>query len=258
MKIRQQHLLDYVRQKGLASYEEMAELFKVSTFTIRRDVDYLSRGRLVARVKGGAQRIETPGQFSEAHLPSRMQINLAAKEKIAQKAVEFISPGETIFLDGSSTIACLARVMARVCRNITVVTNSILVALELSEAPDIRLIGLGGIFDRETFSYVGFDPEAPAEALEAFYVDKAFFSCTGFVPEEGTYENAAFNRTTKRLVAQRAKKVFCLIDSSKFGHRALARVLDIGQINTVITEKLDDSAIATNLQARQVEPIVAT
>lgn len=237
MRQRQQKIVEFVKNVGIASYAELAEMFAVSTFTIRRDIDYLAQSRLIAKVKGGAQRIETPSQFREARLPNRMQINLAQKEKIARQAIEFIHPGDTIFLDGSSTIACLARAIASTCHDITVVTNSVLVALELSEAPDIRLIGLGGVFDRETFSYVGLDSDPPSQP---FYVDKAFFSCAGFMPERGTYENAAFNRSTKRLAARHAAKVFLLIDSSKFGRRALERVLDTQQINTVITDALEN------------------
>jgi DeoR/GlpR family transcriptional regulator of sugar metabolism len=254
MRQRQQKIVEHVRNMGIVSISELAEMFAVSPFTIRRDIDYLSQARLIAKVKGGAQRIETPTQFSEARLPNRMQINVAQKEKIARKAVEFIHPGDTIFLDGSSTIACLARAIAQVCRNITVVTNSILVSLELSEASDIRLIGLGGIFDRDTFSYVGFDADLPAES---FYVDKAFFSCAGFVPDQGTYENAAFNRNTKLLIAQRSAKVFLLIDSEKFGKKALTRVLDTSMIHTVITEKIEDESTIQKLKESQINLVLA-
>ncbi|MBN1436862.1 MAG: DeoR/GlpR transcriptional regulator [Sedimentisphaerales bacterium] len=236
MRQRQQKIVEHVQKVGIASYGELAEMFRVSTFTIRRDINYLAQARLLAKVKGGAQRIESPSHFSEASLPSRMQMNLDAKEKIAAKALEFVHPGDTIFLDGSSTITCFARAIAAIKPNITVVTNSILVALELSEAPTVRLVGLGGIFDRETFSYVGFDADAPAEA---FFVHKAFFSCAGFVPAEGTFENAAFNRNIKLSIAKRSAKSYLLIDHSKFGRRALARVLSIDQIHTIVTNKID-------------------
>jgi DeoR family fructose operon transcriptional repressor len=254
MRQRQQKILEHIHKVGIASLAELAQMFGVSEFTIRRDIDYLASARLLAKVKGGAQRIESPSHFHEARLPSRMKINVAQKEKIAAKALEFIHPGETIFLDGSSTIAALARCIAQTCHNITVVTNSVLVVLELCEGSDIRLIGLGGIFDQETMSYVGFDQGNPTEA---FNFDKAFFSCTGFVPLEGTFENAAFNRNTKRLAADHADKVFLLIDESKFGQRALTRVLDTSQLNTVITDKLNSNEINDQLSRQKVRVVVA-
>jgi DeoR/GlpR family transcriptional regulator of sugar metabolism len=254
MRKRQQGIVEYVNRKGIAAVVELAKMFAVSPFTIRRDIEYLSETRLVAKIKGGAQRIETPRQIHEAQLPNRMQINSEAKDKIAAKAVEFIQSGDTVFLDGSSTIACLARVMAKNCRNVTVVTNSILVSLELSAANEIHVIGLGGVFDRETFSYVGFDTDAPAES---FYVDKAFFSCSGFVPEEGTFEHAAFNRNTKRLIAQQAGKIFILIDSSKFDKRAFARVLECNQIDTLITERVKNESVRERIEAKGIRLVIA-
>lgn len=254
MRERQQKIVEYVQKTGIVSHKDLAAMFDVSPFTIRRDIDYLAHSRLLVKIKGGAQRIETPTQFHEAHLPSRMHINVKAKEKIAAKALEFIHPGDSIFLDGSSTITCLARAIAQAPHDITVVTNSILVALELSEAADIRLVGLGGVFDHETFSYVGFDTSLQADA---YHVDKAFFSCTGLVPEIGTFENAAFNRNTKRSIAQLADTVFLLIDADKVGRRALAQVLDVGQIDTIVTDHLDESARTAFSDPRQPEIVLA-
>ncbi len=249
MRQRQQKIVQHIEKVGIVSLAELAEMFDVSPFTIRRDIDYLAGARLVAKVKGGAQRIETSTHFREASLPSRLQLNLSEKEKIAEKALEFIHPGETIFLDGSSTNTCFARAIARLGIKITVLTNSVLVSLELSESPEVNIVGLGGVLDRETLSFVGFDTQSPAKS---YYVEKAFFSCTGFVPEEGTFENAAFNSNTKRLIAERAANIFLLVDSTKIGKRALAQVLNTDQIRTVITDKVTDPSLLECLKKHEV------
>lgn len=257
MRERQQKIVEYVQKVGISSYADLAQIFGVSPFTIRRDIDYLAQSRLLARIKGGAQRIETASNFREAQLRHRMEVNLNQKEKIAAKALEFIKPGDSIFLDGSSTIACLARAIAQGSRDITVVTNSVLITLELSETPNrnIRLIGLGGIFDPETFSFVGFDTDTHSDS---FHIDKAFFSCTGLIVGEGTYENAAFNRNTKRLISRRADKVYLLIDSSKLGRRALNRVLDTNEIDVMITEKPLTNEQQSVLTDNNVEVFIAS
>jgi DeoR/GlpR family transcriptional regulator of sugar metabolism len=254
MRERQQRIVEYVQKVGIASYGDLARLFGVSPFTIRRDIDYLAQSRLLAKIKGGAQRIETPTQFREAKLASRMQMNLKQKESIAAKAIAFIQTGDSIFLDGSSTITCLAREIVRTGRNVTVVTNSILIALELSEASNIRVIGLGGILDPETLSFVGFDTDVHTDS---FYIDKAFLSCTGLIPEEGTFENAAFNRNTKRLVAERASRVYLLVDSSKVGRRALNHVLEPEQIDVLVTERPLSQEWQSELKKRSVEVHIA-
>jgi DeoR/GlpR family transcriptional regulator of sugar metabolism len=255
MRERQQKIVEHIIKVGIASYSELAQLFGVSPFTIRRDVEYLAHSRLLIKIKGGAQRIETPSQFREAQLPNRMQINLKEKEQIAETALDFIQDGDSVFLDGSSTIACLARALARSNSNITVVTNSVLIALELSQVSNIRIIGLGGVFDPETFSFVGFDTDVHTDS---FYIDKAFFSCTGFTADQGAFDNAAFNRATKRRIAQRAKQVFLLIDASKFGRRALNHILKPEEIDVLITEESPEQDCLSALENRGVKIHVRT
>lgn len=234
MRQRQQKIVEHINKVAIASFDDLAALFDVSPFTIRRDVDYLDRSRLLVRVKGGARKLDSAAAFREAQIINRLRINAGEKEKLADCAMGFIEPGDSIFLDGSTTISWLARNLAKIDTEITIVTNSLLISLELANAQNIRLIGLGGVFDAETYSFVGFEPDSQADC---FHINKAFFSCTSVVPQEGTYENAAFNSSTKRFAAGRAEKVYLLADSSKLGKKALVRVLKTDQIDVFITEK---------------------
>ncbi len=254
MRQRQQKIVEHINKVGIASFDDLGKLFDVSPFTIRRDVDYLDKARLVLRIKGGAQKIDSPTNFREAQIVNRLQINPKEKELIAGCALQFIEPGDSIFLDGSTTVGWLARNLAKHDPEITIVTNSVLISLELARAQNIRLIGLGGIFDPETYSFVGFDPDSHADS---FHINKGFFSCTGFIPEEGTFENAAFNGYTKRFAAQRADSVFLLVDSTKLGKKALNSVLRTNQINTMITEKTLKNMDQTELETNGVEIVIA-
>jgi DeoR/GlpR family transcriptional regulator of sugar metabolism len=254
MRQRQQKIVEHVKKVGIASYDDLAEQFNVSPFTIRRDVDYLDKAHLLVRIKGGAQKIDSPVPFREAQIVNRMQINAAEKELIADCAMQFVGPGDSVFLDGSTTIGWLARNLAKHDPEVTIVTNSVLISLELAKTQNIRLVGLGGIFDTETYSFVGFDPDSHADS---FHINKAFFSCTGLIPEEGTYENAAFNAHTKRFVAQRAEEVYLLADSSKLGKKALNRVLRTNQIDTLITEKTLKEKARTDFATNGVKIAIA-
>ena len=93
--------------------------------------------------------------------------------------------------------------------------------------------------------FIGSDSHA-----DSFYINKAFFSCTGLIPEEETFENAAFNGYAKRFAAQRA-------DTSKFGKKALNRVLKIKQINTLITDKPLNKEYLASFTNNKVEVIIA-
>jgi DeoR/GlpR family transcriptional regulator of sugar metabolism len=126
---RQRQILEYVQKSRIASLAQLAKNHEVSEFTIRRDIDYLAENGLLAKIKGGAKAIETPLQVKEAKITHRLQTNIAEKEIIARRGIEEIKPGDTLFLDGSSTIVTLARFIAKQCTDITVVTNSILISL---------------------------------------------------------------------------------------------------------------------------------
>jgi len=234
MRQRQQKIVEHINKVGIASFEDLGKLFDVSPFTIRRDVDYLDKAHLLVRVKGGAQKIESPAQFRETQIVNRGQINPKEKEMLADCAMQFIQPGDSIFLDGSTTVSWLARNLLKLDPEITIVTNSLLISLELATAQNIRLIGLGGVFDTETYSFVGFEPDGQSDS---FHINKAFFSCTCLIPKEGTYENAAFNARTKRFASGRADEVYVLADSSKLGKKALIRVLETSRIDMLITDK---------------------
>ena len=119
---------EHINNVGIASFDDLGKLFDVSPFTIRRDVDYLDKAHLVLRVKGGAQKMDSPTQFREAQIINRMQVDPKEKELIAGRAMQYIEPGDSIFLDGSSTISWLARNLARLDQEITVVTNSLLIS----------------------------------------------------------------------------------------------------------------------------------
>ena len=254
MRQRQQKIVEYVNKVGIASFDDLGILFDVSPFTIRRDVDYLDKAHLLIRIKGGAQKIESPAQFREAQIVKRIQINPKEKELIADCAMQFIQPGDSIFLDGSTTVNWLARNLVKLDPEITIVTNSLMISFELAKAQNVRLIGLGGVFDPETYSFVGFEPDSQADS---FHINKAFFSSTCLVPEEGTYENAAFNAQTKRFAAKRADEVYLLVDSSKLGKKALNRVLRTSQINTLITDKILSEKDALAFEKNNVQVVIA-
>ncbi len=249
IRSRQQQLLEHVNAVGVASVGDMAGLYGVSEMTIRRDIDHLGRSGLLRKVKGGAQRLEESARFHEAQLRARMTMNVPAKRRIAERAADFIAPGDTVFLDGSTTIICLAQVLARTNPQITAVTNSVLVELELAEAGNVRLIGLGGIFDHDTFSFCPMDG---ADAPGGYHVRKAFLSCTGLDVEEGTFENSVFNMAIKRKVVRSAETIYLLADADKLGRRALNRVLDIDEIDVLITEDTLAPDAAASLAAAGV------
>lgn len=240
---RQKAMLELTEDTGACAYAELAERLGVCVMTVRRDADQLARAGKLIKTLGGVQRAYAPSDFYESNLASRLSVQAAEKRAIARKALELVKGGETLFLDGGTTCHVFARETAESGHKLTILTNSLLIAHEAGRSPHCKVILVGGQVDAESSSCFG---EGCEEQFKGYYVDKAFFSTKGFVPAEGTFESAVGLFRIKQLVAERAKQVILLADHTKFGRRALCKVLDSSQIHLVIT----DSGISPGDRAR--------
>jgi len=242
---RQEIILENLERRGACSYQELADRLGVSTMTVRREIDRLASRGAVIKTLGGAQNATARAGDYETDVGSRLSLHLPEKRAIAARALELIRPGQTIFLDPSTTCLELAKLLARRVQGVTIVTNSALACLELGRGTQNTILGIGGQYDPASGAFVGLAGE---EAADRFFVDRAFVSTKGFVPAEGTFESAIATIRVKQVVARRCSELVLLADHSKFGLRALCKVLDSGQIHTVVT----DSGVAA-ADLRQLE-----
>jgi len=95
------------------------------------------------------------------------------------------------------------------------------------------ILGIGGEYDAHSLSFAGPSSE---EWVTRFHPDIAFLSTKGLVVDEGTFESSVALLRIKQIVAHRCKNLVLLADGSKFGARALCKVLDIAQISAVVTD----------------------
>lgn len=236
---RRQAIVEHLDAVGACTYQDLVKLLGVSEMTIRRDVDKLALERDVVKILGGLQAAHAPEDLYESSIQPRLPIHRREKRQIARQASRLIEPPQTIFLDGGTTCIALARLIARELCGLTVVTHSALVCLELGRSGSNTVFNLGGQFDPASACSGG---PATEESARKFYVDIAFFSTKGFLPEEGTFESSLATLRIKQIIAEQAARVVLLADHSKFGSRALCKVLDIGQIHDVITDSATTSA----------------
>lgn len=230
---RRQLILDRLEHEGACSYEALAAQAKVSTMTIRRDLEDLIRQGAVIKTVGGVQRAQSPSYLYETALHSRLAVQRNEKRAIARCALGLIQPGQTLFLDGSSTCLELARLIAREKEGLTIVTNSALACLELGKNTRNTVVGIGGQYDTNSLSYVGPQAEDWAQSL---FLDLAFIGTKAFLPAKGTFESSLPTFRIKQLIARQASRVVLLADHTKFGQRSLSKVLDTSQIHTVVTD----------------------
>jgi DeoR/GlpR family transcriptional regulator of sugar metabolism len=249
MVVRRQIILDEIARRGACSYDELAQITGVSTMTIRRDVDALARARRAIKTLGGVQEVGSSSWY-ESDIQSRLNENMTEKTAIAARALELIGERQTLFLDGSTTCIQLAKKIASYKRELTIVTNSVFVCLELGGTRNNRVVSFGGELDSQSASFVG---AASAAAASQLFVDLAFMSTKGFQPTEGTFESSLSTIQIKRIIAQQCDRMILLVDHSKFQQRALSKVLGVSQISEVIT---DDQTSAEDISALREKGIV--
>lgn len=245
---RQERLRGMIRQRGAVRVEELCEETGVSPATIRRDLEALEETGKIKRVHGGA--VNVVGRLDEPRFDDKTSIALEEKRAIAREAAKQISAGETIYLDGGSTLLELARCI-RDMADITVVTNSLRASAELSSGGP-RLILLGGELRRRSQTMVG---TLTRGTLERIHVDKAFMGTMGLAIDEGlttTDPNEAF---TKELVMSRADEVILLADSTKAGEVCFARAGGIREIKTLITDNGLDEEFERRLKRLSIEVV---
>lgn len=247
-------ILDLVDQQGTASYEALADLLQVSTMTVRRDCEELSKLGKIIKIIGGIQQAHAPAYLYENTLRERIAANRAEKRAIAAKVLDLIPNNQTIFIDGGTTNLALAKLIADCRTGLTILTNSALTCLELSKGQN-TIIGIGGEYDPLALSFVG--PQAE-ETAKSFFVDQAFLTTKGFLPADGTYESAVATFRIKQIVAERAVETVLLVDHTKFGHRALSKVLDITQIQQVVTDEGTPESDLVSLRRAGIRVSVAT
>jgi len=225
-------ILELIDGRGTVSYKDLATSLDVSTMTVRRECEELFRAGKIIRTTGGIRRANEELGFYESTTDERIYANSLEKLAIAKSALELIKDSSTIFIDGSTTGLALAKLIDARHKGLTVVTHSTMICLALRSGHN-TVICAGGEFDPRSLCLVG--PQAE-EFVKSVFIDTAFVSATGFIPKIGTFESDPATFRVKQAIAGQASEVVLLADHTKFGRRALSKVLDLSQINHVVTD----------------------
>lgn len=249
--LRREKLMAILRDHGTLEIPELSAHFRVSEMTIRRDLERLEKEGRLYRVRGGA--IIRESTVHEPPVFGRAKANVDEKRAIAHLAAKFIQPGESIAFDASTTGLAVARVIDR-SASLTVVTNNLNVAVELSSHPGISLFLLGGLLRREALSLIGPQGE---RAMRDFFVDKVFLSAKALSATNSLSDINALEVGMKQAMVERAREVFVLVDHSKLGKQAFLKVLPLELITTVITDDKADPEEVRRLEEAGLQVHIA-
>lgn len=250
---RKQKIMTILAETPAVKVTELSELFQVSEVTIRRDLQELEEAGLLKRTHGGAVNITTAS--FEAALIEKEEEHLEEKRTIARAALDLISEGDTILLDAGSTTLQLARLLKTSKKQkLTVVTNALNIAWELSFDENIDLILTGGHLRHRTLSAVG--PVAE-NTLQGLYVDKVFIATNSLDVERGLSTPNLYEAQTKQRMVKAGREVILLADHSKFGRISLGFVCPMTAIHRLITDAGAPPVDLSRLREQGVEVIVA-
>ena len=252
-------LLDLMAKEQTVDVDRAARRFGVSASTIRRDLNHLNAQQLVARTRGGA--VATSISYD---LPIRYRTAQHAPEKIriGERAAELVPAGAIVGLNGGTTTTEVARAIATRSAGpdadsdqpITIVTNAINIANELTARRHIKLVMTGGVARPQSFELTG---ALATAALSLIDLDIVFLDVDAFDPFDGAKALDEEEARINMLMASRARKVVAVADSSKLNGRAFARICPVSDVNYLITDEAAPTDALDQLRSAGVNVLLA-
>jgi len=227
---RRQLIKELVFEKKGVKVTELAEKFSVTDETIRRDLNILEKEGVLLRGYGGAF-IQT-GVENIIDSDIRKTVYKESKDKIALLCSDLIQNGDVIFLDTSTTAYYVAEKIVN--KRLTVLTNSLRIINLYSIYANIRVVGIGGHFNKSEMGFFGLNA---IKSLNEYFVDKAFISCRSLSLENGLTESSEEFAELKTKVINRSKESYIIADFSKFENTSFLKVAELDSITGIITDK---------------------
>lgn len=247
---RRHKIIELLIKNGRVYVSELSKMFGVSTVIIRADLAELEKQDMLTRVHGGA--ITSYQSYYDMNLIQRLNTNLNEKTSIAAKINEMVKDNHTIIMNAGSTPLFVMRAIRE--KKVTIVTNSIALALEASSNPNFKIILLGGDVDSEyQFTY----GTATLSLLEQYHADLLILSVDGISVDTGIstfYHQEA--EVCKKMIKQ-AHRTVVAADYTKIGRNAFAQIDSLHSVDAIVTNKRASEKDIKKLKAKGIEIILS-
>jgi DeoR/GlpR family transcriptional regulator of sugar metabolism len=237
---RRQRVRELLTADGAVTIAELRARFGISPMTARRDLAVLEQQGLARRTHGGA--VLPPVAAQENSFAQRLGTATAAKQRLADAAVGLLEPGETLFLDSSSTAYFVARRIAQLGLAARIVTNcgAIMQTIAACEHEHVELFAIGGTLRRLTGSYVG--PSA-VRVIREHYADRAVLSVMGIARNGTLMDGDPLEAEVKRAMVQQSAHSLLLVDASKLTARGRQAVVPLKSVSQVLADGLTTAGV---------------
>jgi len=227
---RRNEILEKLQTDRRVVVSELSQIYEVSEETIRRDLDKLVNDGYAIKSYGGA--VINENMNIDLPFNIRKNRNVIGKQRIAELVAKIVQDGDSIMLDASSTAVYIAKGL-KDKKNLTLITNSMEIVIELLDMSDWRVLSTGGVSREGSFALVGTQTN---RMLQSYHADKAIISCKG-LDMAGGLTDSELLADNKRTMLENAKERILAIDSSKFGATAFMTVGRLKDITMIVTDE---------------------
>jgi len=244
-------ICEIVATQGVATVPDLMARLDASRATVARDIQMLSLAGRIRKVRGGAEAMHGAPALAEPNFDNNQLRNRALKRTIAREAAGLCTPGESIIMDGGTTVFAMTEFMAG--RDLQVLTNSFRVAEYLMKRGQTRVILPGGeVFREQGLILSPFDDDA----ITRFVATKMFIGAIAVTQHGLMQTDPLLIRAEQRLIRQ-AEQMVVLVDSSKFRSRGSLILCPLARIHTIITDDGIDNGTHRMLTDAGINVIIA-
>ena len=245
-KDRLSDIIKLVRAEQKVAVSDLAKRYKVTTETIRRDLELLEKEGIVARTYGGAIAVQSAPVTSDYKV--RAVKNAAAKSAIGKLAASLLPENGAVGCDSSTTVyEAIPYIRSR--SSLTLLTNSVRILNDFMY-DKLRIISTGGILNSRTQSLEG---ELAVRMMENYYLDASIIGCHSLDLVNGIYEGSEAVVQYKNTLIDHSRKIILLADHTKFDHTSLIRSASFSMINTLVTDRRPSDEWMTCMEQENVK-----
>lgn len=248
---RQRAMSGMVMAEGAVRIEELAERFGISVMTVHRDLDELESRGLLHKSRGIASALSS--SLVESSEVYRAGQQLSEKRALAHAAMEFVEPGQSIFLDDSTTVLQMAGLLPSKTP-LTIITNVLTLMNELHAVRGISLIALGGNYYSWCNAFMG---HVTNEAIRRLRAD-VFIMSTAAISDDTTFHHNPETTDTKRAMFESSARRILLVDHTKFQKRALHALAQLTEFDDVIVDSQTRKKDIARLRSEGIRVTVAS
>lgn len=230
---RQNEIMEFLQGRKYAKVQEIAKHVHASDSTIRRELTALMKLGLLERSHGGAISFNTA---NEINIAVRREYDTKDKHETVLIARNYLPDFNSVFIDNSSTALLLARTIN--FTNKIVVTNGIMLALELSQKENVQVYLAGGNLKGSSTSTSG---GYCINFVSNFHYDLMLCSCAAISPK-GAFETSIEQLDIKRAAMRNSTSKILLVDKNKLMNTAPYRTAELSDFSAIVTNA-DDGEI---------------